>query len=217
MTPRARLAVLASGSGSNLQAIADYLRALGTEAPAELALVVSDRRAAGALARAARLGVPAVHLPAAEGDRLGYLLGEHRITHVALAGYLRLIPTDVVRTFRGRMLNVHPALLPAFGGPGMYGARVHQAVLAKGARISGPTVHFVSEHYDEGAIIAQWPVPVHDDDTAETLGERVLKVEHQLYPLCVAGVAAGAITLDDAGRVHGAPALSFEHFVDDHD
>lgn len=217
MTPRARLAVLASGAGSNLQAIADYLRALGTDAPADLALVVSDRRAAGALARATRLDVPAVHLRAADGDRLGNLLTEHRITHIALAGYLRLIPTDVVRAFRGRMLNVHPALLPAFGGPGMYGARVHEAVLAKGARISGPTVHFVSEHYDEGAIIAQWPVPVHDDDTAATLAERVLKVEHQLFPLCVAAVAAGAITLDDTGRVRGAPALSFEHFVDDHD
>jgi folate-dependent phosphoribosylglycinamide formyltransferase PurN len=110
------------------------------------------------------------------------------------------------------MINVHPALLPAFGGPGMYGARVHAAVIAAGARVSGPTVHFVSEHYDEGAIIAQWPVPVHANDSADTLAARVLAVEHKLYPLCVRAVASGHIVLGPDGRVHGAGLNDFDGF-----
>lgn len=212
-SPRARLAVLASGSGSNLQAIHDYLDDRGPEAKVELALVVSDRASAGALTRAEGWSVPAVHLPKDRNDTLDALLEEHSITHVALAGYLRLVPADVVRRFHGRMLNVHPALLPAFGGPGMYGQRVHAAVLAAGARVSGPTVHFVTEHYDEGAIIAQWPVPVRHDDTPESLAARVLAVEHRIYPWCVSAVAAGSIRLGADGRVVGAPAYDFDLFA----
>jgi folate-dependent phosphoribosylglycinamide formyltransferase PurN len=101
------------------------------------------------------------------------------------------------------MLNVHPALLPAFGGAGMYGARVHAAVLAAGARVSGPTVHFVDEAYDRGAIAAQWPVPVFAHDTADALAARVLRAEHALLPRAVAAVAAGRIALGDDGRVRG--------------
>jgi folate-dependent phosphoribosylglycinamide formyltransferase PurN len=123
---------------------------------------------------------------------------------VVLAGYLKLVPAAVTRAFRGRMLNVHPALLPAFGGPGMYGARVHQAVLDAGARVSGPTVHFVDEEYDRGAIIAQWPVPVFEEDDAAALAARVLRVEHLLLPRVVNAVAADAVALDDDGRVRGA-------------
>jgi len=116
------------------------------------------------------------------------------------------VPEGVVRAFRGRVMNVHPALLPSFGGAGMYGERVHAAVIASGARLSGVTVHFVDEEYDRGATIAQWPVAVHDDDTPATLGARVLGVEHRLYPACVAAVAAGTVTLGPDGRVHGVPA-----------
>ncbi|WKW11815.1 phosphoribosylglycinamide formyltransferase [Pseudogemmatithrix spongiicola] len=209
-TPRARLAVLASGSGSNLQAIRDDLVARGAAASADLALVVSDRRAAGALERARGWTIPAVHLPKDEGATLDRLLREHAITHIALAGYLQLIPPDVVRRFHGRMLNVHPALLPAFGGPGMYGARVHAAVLAAGARVSGPTVHFVSEHYDEGAIVAQWPVPVRSTDTPESLGARVLAAEHKLYPWSIHLLTSGSLTLGPDGRVHGVPDIDFD-------
>jgi folate-dependent phosphoribosylglycinamide formyltransferase PurN len=108
------------------------------------------------------------------------------------------------------MLNVHPALLPAFGGPGMYGARVHAAVLAAGARVSGPTVHFVSERYDEGAIVAQLPVPVRGDDTPESLAARVLAAEHRLFPWCVHLLTSGAIALGPDGRVQGAPDFDFE-------
>ncbi len=214
-TSRPRLAVLASGSGSNLQAIHDDLQRRGQAAPIELALVVSDRVAAGALDRARGWGVSAVHLPRAANNTLGALLAAHGITHVALAGYLRLIPADVVRDFKGRMVNVHPALLPAFGGPGMYGQRVHEAVIASGARLSGPTVHFVTERYDEGAIIAQWPVPVHLADTPSSLAARVLEAEHQLYPWCIAALASGTISLGADGRTHGALPFDFARFVPD--
>lgn len=212
---RPRLAVLASGSGSNLQAIHDDLLHRGDAAPIELTLVVSDRVAAGALERARGWGVHAVHLPRESNRMLATLLAEHRITHVALAGYLRLIPADVVRAFVGRIINVHPALLPAFGGPGMYGQRVHEAVLAAGARLSGPTVHFVTEHYDEGAIIAQWPVPVHPADSAHTLAARVLAAEHRLYPWCISALASGTISLGADGRVHGALPYEFARFLPD--
>jgi phosphoribosylglycinamide formyltransferase-1 len=199
---KARLAVLASGGGTNLQAIHDYLAAQDTAGRVELALVVSDRRAAGALERARGWNVPALHLPKERNDELDALLRTHGITHIALAGYLRLIPTNVVERFHGKLVNVHPALLPAFGGPGMFGAHVHAAVLRAGARVSGPTVHFVSAHYDEGAIIAQAQVPVLDDDTVESLALRVLAAEHKLYPPCVYGVATGSITLGNDGHVH---------------
>jgi formyltetrahydrofolate-dependent phosphoribosylglycinamide formyltransferase len=215
MTSRPQLAVLASGSGSNLQAIYDDLQRRGEAAPISLALVVSDRVAAGALERARGWGIPAVHLPREANDSLGALLTEHGITHVALAGYLRLIPADVVRAFAGRMVNVHPALLPAFGGPGMYGQRVHEAVIAAGARLSGPTVHFVTEQYDEGAIIAQWPVPVQMNDTASTLAARVLEAEHRLYPWCIAALASGTITLGADGRTRGALPYDFARFLPD--
>jgi len=111
------------------------------------------------------------------------VLGEHGIEAILLAGYLRLIPRAVVRAFPRRILNIHPALLPSFGGKGMWGHHVHEAVLASGASFSGPTIHFVDEEYDTGSILAQWPVPVLAGDTPDTLAARVLAVEHILYPL----------------------------------
>lgn len=120
---------------------------------------------------------------------------------VVLAGWLKLVPPAVVSAYRGRMINIHPALLPAFGGPGMYGRRVHEAVVASGARISGATVHFVDEIYDHGAIIAQWPVPVHESDDAGALAARVLTVEHRLLPDVVHAYAAGHFRLGERGRV----------------
>lgn len=201
-----RVAVLASGSGTNLQAILDHTRALGETAATRVVLVASDHADAGALARARDAGITAVPLDrAARTTGLPALLGAHRAELVVLAGYMRLVPADVVAQYRGRILNVHPALLPAFGGAGMYGARVHDAVIARGVRLSGVTVHFVDERYDEGPIIAQWPVPVLPDDTAASLAARVLAVEHQLYPRAVEAVAAGLVTLGDNGRVTYAP------------
>lgn len=201
----ARIAVFASGRGSNLQALHAYLERAGG---AEVVLVASDRHAAGALAWARDRGITAATLESAGNDAKAMLaiLGASRIDCIVLAGYLRLVPSEVVRAYRGRIVNVHPALLPAFGGPGMYGARVHRAVLESGARLSGPTVHFVDEVYDHGAIIAQWPVPVFAGDTETALAARVLRAEHLLLPRVAHLVAVGRIALDAPARTAVAPA-----------
>jgi len=202
---KSRVAVLASGGGSNLQAILDYFDALGAHRGGDVVLVASDRAGAGALDRARAGGIEAVHIARpGDGNAVLSLLEARGADVVVLAGYLRLVPDAVVRRFRGRMVNVHPALLPAFGGSGMYGPRVHDAVLAAGARVSGATVHFVTEEYDRGAIIAQWPVPVFEEDTADALAARVLRVEHLLLPRVVELLAAELLALDDDDRVRGA-------------
>jgi phosphoribosylglycinamide formyltransferase 1 len=188
----ARIAVFASGSGTNLQALMDHF----AESDAgTIGLVISDRPQAQALERAREAGIPAhviqVHsrpIAAVTADTID-ALGVARIDLVALAGYLRLLPSEVVRRFAYRILNIHPALLPAFGGKGMYGERVHRSVLETGCRITGATVHFVNERYDEGRILAQWPVPVLAEDTPATLQQRVLRVEHDLYPAAVEWLA----------------------------
>ena len=183
------VAVLASGQGTNLQSLLDACG--GASSPARIALVVSNKAGAGALAWAAAAGVPVAAIAEDGQDAAGLLalLAERAIDLVVLAGYLKRVPESVVRAYRGRMLNIHPALLPSFGGPGMYGRRVHEAVLQSGARVSGATVHLVDEQYDHGAIVAQWPVPVRPDDTPETLAARVLAVEHRLLPAVVLTLA----------------------------
>jgi phosphoribosylglycinamide formyltransferase 1 len=194
-----RVAVFASGGGSNLQALLDRFT---DRNDVDIALVISDRSEAGALRRATTAGIAAVHVGVRDrtADDVARdtvrALDEHGIELIALAGYLRLVPAAVTAAFRGRILNIHPALLPAFGGRGMYGLRVHEAVLAAGCRVTGVTVHWVDERYDEGRIIAQWPVPVLPGDTPERLAARVLRIEHRLYPAAVAAVAR---------RLHGAP------------
>ena len=204
----ARIAVLASGGGSNLQAILDYFEAQGEARAATVALVASDKPAAGALDRARRQGVPTVSLDPTQRDSgLAAILRDHAIDYIALAGYLRFVPAAVTRAWRGRIINVHPSLLPSFGGAGMYGIRVHQAVIAAGVRVTGVTVHFVDEEYDRGPIIAQWPVPVLPDDTPDVLASRVLTVEHALYPATLDAVARGRVTLGLDGRVAGPTSL----------
>lgn len=183
----ARVAVIASGGGTNLQALLD---ALGPSpaAPARVERVFSDRPGAGALERARRAGVAAGVIPdPADADALLAALAGMDL--VVLAGYLKLVPAPVVARFRYRLINIHPALLPAFGGPGMYGRRVHEAVLRSGAAVSGVTVHYVDDQYDRGPIIAQWPVPVRPDDTPDTLAARVLALEHRLLPAVVLALA----------------------------
>ena len=208
-----RVAVLASGSGTNLQAILDQQSALGAAAMARVVLVASDHPDAGALARARDAGVTALALDrTARTSGLATILATHRVEMVVLAGYLRLVPADVVSHFRGRILNVHPALLPAFGGPGMFGHHVHEAVIRRGLRLTGPTVHFVDERYDEGPIIAQWPVAVLPADTPDDLARRVLEVEHALYPRVVEAVAAGRIRLGDDNRVLFDTKMDAKHF-----
>jgi phosphoribosylglycinamide formyltransferase 1 len=183
-----RLAVAISGRGSNLAAL---LAALPAGSPAEVALVLSNRPAAGGLDIARQHSLPTIVL-ADPADATAWLdaLSEHRIDLVVLAGYLKLVPPAVVHRYRGRIINIHPALLPAFGGPGMYGHRVHEAVLALGAAVSGATVHLVDEVYDRGPILAQARVPVLAGDTPEMLAERVLELEHRLLPAVVLAAAA---------------------------
>ncbi len=203
--PRTRIAAFVSGGGSNFLALHDFQRDRGETAAGEVVLVVSNKPRCTALARAEERGIASVVLTdPKDGDALLSLLSEHRIEVLVLAGYLALVPPAVTRGFRGRIVNVHPSLLPAFGGPGMYGRHVHAAVLAAGARISGATVHFVDEVYDRGTIIAQWPVPVFEEDSPETLAARVLRVEHAMLPRVVELLCAESLVLDDDGTVHGA-------------
>lgn len=199
----ARIAVLASGGGSNLQALLEHFAGPPAQAAA-ITLVASDRRGAGVLDRARDAGIETAVVDAPDdAEAMLALLAAARTDVLVLAGYLKLVPAAVVRAYRGRIVNVHPALLPSFGGPGMYGRRIHEAVLAHGATLTGVTVHFVDEHFDRGPIIAQWPVPVLPGDDVASLAARVLRTEHRLLPLCVSAVATGAIVLGDDGRVHG--------------
>lgn len=189
-----RIAVFASGGGTNLQALLDHFARVEAGL-AGVVLVVSDRPDAGALARARSAGVRACVVPVngrAEDEvarEMLDLLERAEIDLVVLAGYLKLVPPAVVRAFRRRMLNIHPSLLPAFGGKGMYGTRIHRAVIEGGCRVSGASVHYVDERYDTGPILFQWPVPVLADDTPATLAARVLRVEHRIFPAAVEAVA----------------------------
>jgi len=147
--------VLASGGGSNMQAVLDHFARLGNARGGDVVVVASDRAAAGALTRARGAGIAAEALASpSDAAELKSLLERHAVDMIALAGYLKLVPREVVARYEQRIVNVHPALLPAFGGPGMYGRRVHQAVLDSGATVSGATVHFADQEYDHGKIIA---------------------------------------------------------------
>ena len=182
-----RVAVFGSGRGSNLAAL---LQSLGPDAPARVVLVGSNRPDAGALEIARAAGLPAVVLKnSAESAEWLALLERWRVELVVLAGYLKHVPAPVVAAYRGRIINIHPALLPGHGGPGMYGLRVHREVLATGDRESGATVHLVTEEYDQGPILGQARVPVLPGDTPERLAARVLEVEHRLLPAAVLAAA----------------------------
>jgi phosphoribosylglycinamide formyltransferase-1 len=196
-----RLAVFASGGGTTFQAMLDAIEQ--GDLDAEARLCVSDRPDAGALDRAREHGVetavvrPAAYdTPSAFGTALLDRLRSRDVSFVALAGYLRKVPPNVVDAFRGRMTNLHPALLPAFGGAGMYGMRVHRAVLDYGAHWSGATVHLVDEEYDHGPIVLQEPVPVYADDTPDALADRIQPVEHRLYVDALRLFARGRVRLD---------------------
>jgi phosphoribosylglycinamide formyltransferase/phosphoribosylglycinamide formyltransferase-1 len=185
-----RLAVLASGRGSNLQAIIAHFDSLARERVANVALVASNRADSPALLLAETASIDIAHFNANDdGSELLDLLHRYRIDLVVLAGYLKRIPPRVILEYAGRIMNIHPALLPAFGGEGMYGARVHEAVIASGAEETGVTVHLVDDDYDRGQIIAQWRVRVDKSDTPESLAARVLNVEHVVYPRAVEMVA----------------------------
>ena len=211
-----KAAVFASGRGSNLQVLAEY-SAKADPRLWEVALLVTDRADAHVLDRARALAIPSVVLApgsmkdgeAVFPERMRAVLEAAEIDLILLAGYLKLVPEGTVRHYRGRMLNIHPALLPGFGGKGMYGRRVHEAVLESGARVSGVTVHFVGEEYDRGRILAQWPVPVLAGDTPESLAARVHEVEHALYPAAVDRLAEA---LGEGTEAASIPGPSLECF-----
>lgn len=189
-----RVAVFASGGGSNLQALIDRFNSTA-DSPLRVTLVISDRADAGALARARAAGIEAMHIQVT-GRPQDLIVRETLaalefgdIDLIALAGYLRLLPPPIVKRYHKRIVNIHPALLPKFGGKGMYGANVHRAVIDAGEKVSGATVHYVDDNYDEGEIIAQRHVPVLHGDTPEKLAARVLAVEHELYPDALETVA----------------------------
>lgn len=211
-----RIGILASGGGSNLQAILRHFAHGPAHEAGRVVLVASNRAASGALIVAEAAGIPTHVITDFEDGRAQLdALQNAGVELLVLAGYLKLVPVAVVEAFAGRMLNVHPALLPSFGGHGMYGQRVHEAVLRSGAKVSGVTVHFVDAEFDRGAIAAQWPVPVLADDSAQTLAARVLAVEHQLYPAVIEAVASGALTLGENGRVIGSLPAQSEFAIND--
>ncbi|MGO8674073.1 MAG: phosphoribosylglycinamide formyltransferase [Capsulimonadaceae bacterium] len=214
-----RIAVLISGRhgrGSNMEAIA---RACADgRIDGEIVLVVGNYADSPALALAESLGLRALtirspRLDAVDGAeesygaRLAQALLDERVDLVCLAGYIRKLPRAVTTAFAGRVMNIHNGLLPSFGGKGMYGMNVHQAVLDYGAKISGCTVHFVDDAYDNGPIILQRVAPVDETDTAATLAARVLKLEHEAYPTAVALFAANRL------RVEGRRVLTVEPTV----
>ena len=195
-----RLGFLASHGGSNVQAIVDACRA--GELHAEPRVVISNNSGSEVLRRAAREGVPGFHMSSRTHPRpddldaaIEGVLVDHGVELVVLGGYMRMLGPRVLGRYRRRVLNVHPALLPAYGGRGMYGERVHAAVLAAGERITGVTVHLVDDEYDQGPILAQVEVPVLDGDTVESLRQRVLRREHELYPETLQKIATGEIVL----------------------
>ena len=196
--PKTRVAVLISGRGSNMAALVEAAKA--PDYPAEIALVLSNRPDAGGLAHAERAGVPTHvldHRPfgkdrAAFEDVLQAILDQHRIELICLGGFMRLFTDEFVLRWQGRMLNIHPSLLPSFRG-----LDPHAQALKAGVKIAGATVHFVTPEMDAGPIIAQAAVPVHHDDTAEILAERVLAVEHRIYAQALRLVAEGRVRIVD--------------------
>ena len=193
--------VLASGGGSNLQALID--RSEQGSLDAKIACVISNNSGSGALERARRHGIPAVHLSGGTHPDPGELdrairdaLVRQGARLLALCGYMRMLGPLTLGSFLPCIVNIHPALLPKFGGKGMYGMHVHEAVLEAGETISGVTVHLVDEEYDRGAIVAQRQVPVLPDDTPESLQKRVLKEEHVLYAEVIQALADGSLVLE---------------------
>ena len=186
-THKTRLAVFCSGSGSNFKSI--YQAIAEKTLNAEIVLCLSNRSQCGAMEFARQQGIATLHITEKQFGTFDEFaaamvkqLKDAQIDIVLLAGYMRKVPDAVVKAFPDKMLNIHPALLPKFGGEGMYGLFVHTAVLEAGETESGATVHFVNEEYDKGKILLQRTVPVLPGDTPETLAARVLECEHQLYP-----------------------------------
>ncbi len=197
---RIRIGVLASGGGTNLQSIIDACER--GEIDGDVAVVISNVPEAFALERARKHRIDAYSFPHQGVTREQHeadvieCLEQHKVNLVCLAGYLRMLTPVFINKYAGRLMNTHPALLPAFGGKGMHGLKVHQSVLDYGCKVSGCTIHFVTLEVDGGPIILQKAVPVQEGDTAETLQERVLKEEHKLFPRAIQLFAQGKLKID---------------------
>ena len=185
-----KIAIFASGGGSNFREI--YNQIQKGDIPAKIVLVVSNNPRCGSIIFACEQGlenfiVNHTRFPNSDtrDKRLLQALLKSEVELICLAGYMKLLPVEIIKEYQNRILNIHPALLPQFGGKGFYGMKVHEAVIEAGAAESGVTVHLVDEEYDHGTIIAQKKVKVQSGDTAKTLAKRVLKVEHDLYPKVV--------------------------------
>lgn len=196
-----KLGILASHAGTNFQAILE--RCLTGEIPAQIGIVISNNSDSGALKRAEKAGIKTAHFSSVTHPNVSRL--DEAITHalvsedinlVVLAGYMRKLGPTLLGQFSGRVVNIHPSLLPAFGGQGMYGERVHRAVLEAGCRVSGVTIHVVDGEYDHGPIIAQEPVPVLHGDSPKSLAQRVLNMEHRLYSSVIREIALGKIRIE---------------------
>lgn len=188
-----KIGVLISGSGTNLQAIIDACRA--GDLPAEVAVVISNKADAYGLERAQQANIDQFYLE--DDQEILNTLKAYDVDVVVLAGYLKLISSDLVKAFEGRMVNIHPSLIPAFAGKGYYGLKVHQAAIDRGVKVTGATVHLVDEHFDEGRILIQEPVQILAEDTAETLQARVLNVEHRILITAVANLIQDINKLND--------------------
>lgn len=203
-----KIAVLISGSGRTLKNFIELIA--DDQLPVEIALVISSSATAGGLEHAAAAGLPTSVVSRkdyASDELFGAAVFSRCRTAgvelVLMAGWLKLCP--VPADFTGRVVNIHPSLLPAFGGHGMYGDRVHAAVIERGCKVTGVTVHFVDNEYDAGPIIWQTPVPVFEDDTPHTLADRVFEAELEAYPHVLKMLATGRVTLE-GGRVRTAKA-----------
>jgi len=186
------LAVLISGSGSNLQAVIDAVEN-GTIPNAKVALVVSSRENVYGLERAEKHGITNMVIDRPDTETLINILKAHKIDGIILAGYLTVLSPDVITAYTGRIINIHPALLPLFGGKGFYGIKVHQAVLESGVKYTGATAHIVDYGVDTGAILVRGVIPVLPDDTAESLQKRVLEIEHRVLVQAVKAMVEGRI------------------------
>ena len=189
-----RLAVLISGSGTDLQSIIDHRNQIN----GEIALVISNRKNAYGLQRAQDAGIK--NLVIKNQDELLNTLKEEKIDFIVLAGYLAILGKDLIDIYQNKIINIHPSLIPSFCGPGMYGLHVHEAVLERGVKVSGATVHFVSEEVDGGPIIWQEAVSIADLDTPEDIQKRVLEVEHKILPEVVQWICDGKVVIEK-GRV----------------
>ena len=192
-----KIAVFASGGGTDFQSIID---ANEREQFCEITYLVASKPTAGAIERAKRHGISPIVYDKASGEtkdefytRVANTLEEAGVEYVVLAGWLLVVPAEFIRRFEGKIINIHPSLIPSFCGMGYYGLKVHEKAIEYGVKLSGATVHFVEADVDGGAILMQRAVPVEADDTPESLQARILKVEHEMLPLCVKKLCEGKV------------------------